>query len=470
MKRLKEMRTVTPWLWCILIVAAGLTISSCVKNKNFLEPYRFIAYVDPVNTVQGYNTLQSDMLVLRDRILPGIDMAFVAKLFAASDKDVQLVATIDTSLIPVYDRLTQAASQSPPLPAGAFGFARAAVTIAAGALSSGDSIKLVLADPSRLNLTDLITTYTIPVRLNTNPPGSLPAEDTLRQTIFFRVSFKKVFSSIPGQGDSVQYIQLIKQSDGTLLQNATGFDASLSTAGTIPLLINIAPQPSLVPRFNAANNTSYTAWPSAFFNIAKSTVTILPGNTGPGADSFRIQFPGMPPAGAYLLPLQLKDEGAVVPGTNRTVYVAAETVPEIIYARTNWRIVAVTADNDQTVNNVLDGRYNTYWYSSLPEGAVVPPQGFTVDMGQVNLLKGIMLRYNPADEGRQPAEAKVYTSMDNQNWDAGQTINTLNAAGQEKNLMIYLPAAVSGRYIKLVITAVQGTSPLGVTVTEFGAF
>jgi hypothetical protein len=81
-----------------------------------------------------------------------------------------------------------------------------------------------------------------------------------------------------------------------------------------------------------------------------------------------------------------------------------------------------------------------------------------------------MLRYDPAAEGRQPAEAKVYTSMDNQNWDAGQTISTLNTARQEKNLMIYLPTAVSGRYIKLVITAVQGTSPLGVNVTEFGAF
>lgn len=464
------MRTTTPWLWCVLIVGAGLTISSCLKNKNFLEPYRFIAYVDPVNTVQGYNALQSDMLVLRDRIIPGIDMAFVAKLFAASDKDVQLVATIDTSLIPVYDRLTQSVVPSPVLPAGAFSFARAAVTIAAGALSSGDSIKLVLADASRLNLTDLTTTYTIPVRLNTNPPGSLPKEDTLRQTIFFRVSFTKVFSSIPGQGDSVQYIQFIKQSDGTLLHDATGFDASLNITAPVSLKVSIAPQPSLVPGFNAANHTFYSALPVAFFNTTKSTVTIPTGSTGPGADSFRITFRGMPLRGAYLLPLQINDEEAVMPGANKTVYVAAELVPEIIYARTNWHIVAATADNDQTVNNVLDGRYNTYWYSSLPEGAAVPPQGFTVDMGQVNLLKGIMLRYDPAAEGQQPAEAKVYTSMDNQTWDAGQTIIIPNAVRPEKNLMIYLHTAVSGRYIKFVVTAVQGASPAGVTVTEFGAF
>lgn len=464
------MRTTIPRLWYVWIVAGGLAISSCVKDKNFLEPYRFIAYVDPVNTVQGYNALSSDMLVLRDRIIPGADMAFVAKIFAANDKEVQLTAVIDTSLIPVYDRITQAAVPSPALPAGAFSFTRSAVTIPAGAVSSTDSIKLVLADASRLNLAGLTTTYTVPVRLNTIPGGSLPTEDTLRQTIFFRVSFTRVFSSIPGQGDSVQYIQFIKQSDGTLLQDATGFDASLNITAPVSLKVSIAPQPSLVPGFNAANHTFYSLWPAVFFNTAKSTVTIPAGSTGPGADSFRITFPGMPLPGAYLLPLQIKDDEAVMPGANRTVYLAAELVPEIIYARTNWRIVAVTADNDQTVNNVLDGRYNTYWYSSLPDGLAVPPQGFTVDMGQVNLVKGIMLRYNPAAEGQQPAEAKVYTSMDNQTWDAGQTIAIPRAVMPEKNLMIYLPEAVSGRYIKLVVTAVQGASPSGVTVTEFGAF
>lgn len=463
------MQTRSPWLWRVLIIAGSLIIHSCVKNNNFLEPYRFIAYIDPVNTVDGYNALSSNMLVLRDSILPGTELAFAVKLFAACDQEVPLTAKIDTSLIAVYDRLVQSTLPSPELPAGAFGFTRSTVTIAAGATKAADSIKLKLLDASLLDLTGL-TTYTIPVRLYTALHGGLSPVDTLRQTIFCRISFTKVFSSIPGQGDSVLYVQLIEQSDGTLLQDATGFDAGVNTSLPMPLQIGIMPVPSLVPDFNAANLTSYAALPTSFFNMVQSTVTIPPGRTGQGLDSFRILFPGMPPPGNYLLPLQMKDEGAVMPGANRAVYVAVETVPEIIYARTNWHIVAVSADNDQVINNVLDGKYNTYWYASLPETQPLPPQWFTVDMGQVNLIRGIMLRYDPAAEGTQPGQAKVYTSMDNHTWDAGQTIDIPGAAKPERNLMVYLPAAVSGRYIKFEITAVQGTSPTGISMIEFGAF
>lgn len=464
------MQTRFIWLWRVLIIAAGLTISACVKNDNYLEPYRFIAYVDPVNGIGGYNELSNNMLVLRDSILQGTQMAFVVKLFAAYDKEVPFTAKIDASLTAVYDRLAQPATPSPALPDGAFGFARSAVTIPAGATHSTDSIKLILLDASRLDLTEPDITYTIPVRLNTTLPGGLSPEDTLRQTIFFRVTFTKVSSAIPGQGDSVQYIQFIKQSDGTLLQQAAGFDAGINTAVTIPLQIGISPASSLVSDFNAANHTSYTALPTAFFSMTQSTVTISPGVTNSAPDSFRIGFSGMPTSGKYLLPLQMKDEGAVLPGPNRRAYVAAEIVPEIIYTRTNWHIMAVSADSYQSIDNVLDGKFNTSWYAALPEGPALPPQWFTVDMGQVNLIRGIMIRYNPNEVGWQPSEAKIYTSLDNQTWDKGQAIDIPKDVKPERNLMIYLPAAVSGRYIKFEATEVQGTSPYGVSVVEFGVF
>lgn len=458
------------WLWRVLIIAAGLTIPACVKNDNFLEPYRFIAYVDPVNGVGGYNTLSTNMLVLRDTILPGTAMSFAVKLFAAYDKEVTLTAKIETSLIADYDRLAQSPGPSPALPDGAFGFANAGVTIPAGATASADSIKLVLLDASHLDLTGSDITYTIPVRLSSTLHGALSTEDTLRQTMFFRVTFTKVSSAIPSQGDSIQYIQFIRQSDGTLLERVTGFGASINTAATIPLQIGISLAPSLVEKFNVANHTSYTALPPAFFSLAQSSVTIPPGGMNSALDSFRILFAGMPQPGKYLLPLQMKDEGAVIPGANKAVYVAVETVPEIIYARTNWRIVAVSADNYHLIDNLLDGKYYTNWLSALPEGYGLPPQWFTIDMGQVNLIRGIMIRYSPYETGWQPGQAKVYTSMDNQTWDAGQTIDIPMAAVPERNMMVHLPASVSGRYIKFEVTAVQGAPPTGVSMIEFAAF
>jgi Domain of unknown function (DUF1735)/F5/8 type C domain len=478
--------------WLSYILLAASTISSCVKNENYLAPAVLVGYADPSPNA-AFNLRPFGAVILRSSItyfdtVTNIyvnSMAFPAKLYsnASSDntanynKDIPVTATIDAGLLALYGRLS--GSAAPSLPAGAFSLANASVTIKANSAASLDSIKLIVSDYSQLNLA---ASYVVPVRISSTITGIFPSADTLEQTVFFRISFINDWSWLFPVGggidinDSAIYMELVRQSDGTYVNGVNAsvqLQAAISPSLDFDITVGIAAMLAQVESYNAANGTSYTAMPSAGYSIVNSSVTI-PGTAYTSTTNYTIQFPAAPPPGNYLLPLQIVDSGAVGPNPSRkTNYIIAPVEPEIVFVRTGWQILAVsnadTADNDVAAN-VLDGNYGTYWQSSGVDGAAIPPQWFVADMGQLNTVNGILFMHANVGAAQQPGLATVFTSTDNVVWDAGQQITIPPMPVPNKFLFIDLATSVQARYIKFEVQSTQAAPAGNVAVAEFGAY
>jgi F5/8 type C domain/Domain of unknown function (DUF1735) len=484
--------------WLSYVLFAASTISSCVKNETYVAPQLYVGYADPsTNPAAGsaYNLRPFGVPILRNSVLYFDStynvyvncMAFPVRLFsnASADntvnysKDIPVTATIDTGLLSLYRRLS--GFTAPSLPAGAFSLASASVTIKANTAVSTDSIKLIVADYSQLNLA---ASYVVPIRIGSTVPGIFSPADTLAQTIFFRVSFindMSMLGPIPGTAgivinDSTIYMQLVRQSDGTYL-NESNASVQLQVQSicsvNFDVTVAVAAMPAQVGMYNAANGSAYTAMPSAGYSLTNSTPTI-PAAGFYSNNNAILQFSPGPPPGNYLLPMQIVDIGALVPAPNRnTQYIIAPVEPEVVYTRTGWQIMAVsdadTADN-YTAANVLDGNYNSYWQSAGGAGTAPPPQWFVADMGQLNMVNGILFMHAPVSATQQPSQATVYTSTDNVNWDAGQQITIPPMPTPNQFLFIDLASGVQARYIKFEVQSTQAAPAGNVAVAEFGAY
>jgi hypothetical protein len=478
--------------WLSYVLLAASTISSCVKNETYLMPPINLGYVDP-SPNGTYNLRPFRALIFHNgmvyydsasRIFVN-SMAFPVRFYSNASpdnttnysKDIPVTAAIDTGLLSLYRRLS--GSSTPSLPAGAFSLANPGVTIKANSAVSTDSIKLIISDHSHLDPT---MTYVVPVRVGSTIPGIFSPTDTLKQTVFFRISPNNVSLLLQpnnvrdgiSSNDSTIYTQLIRQSDGTYVNALTRLVVAITAVLYFDMTASIAAIPEQVESYNAANGTSYTVMPSTGYNIANSRVTISGGALA-SSSPFAIQFASTLPSGNYLLPLQTGDSDAVgLDPTTTTSYITAIVEPKIVYSRTGWKILAVSgADTvgNNTAANVLDGSYGSYWGSSRKGSTAPPPQWFVVDMGQLNTVNGILfMQANQVDATQQPSQATMFVSTDNVNWDAGQQITIPPMPTPNKFLFIDLAASVQARYIKFVIQSTQASPAGRVAVAEFGAY
>lgn len=454
--------------------------SSCVKDNSFIEQGRYIIYVNPQpDGPTTYNLFPVNALLFRDSVALLNQTAFPVRILNAFERDIVLSAKIDPELIPVYDRLANSGTPSPALPEGAFHLAHTDLTIKAGMLVSGDSIQ-IKPDFSKLEAGKI---YIVPVRVSTDNSQLTPSSDTLRQTMFLKVSATEVTTTLVSFAGGAQVnivnLQLVKQSDGNYIPHNDFIRANVEIMAFVnsflgkPLQINVVAAPELTAGFNQIHQSSYIAMLGAFYSIVPPTNTIGAGLLN--SNLFNLEFTNqfVPVAGNnYLIPLTIKDDAFVPPAPNSTVFIGVNVDAHTIYSRSGWTVLSTSSENQATgeiSSNLLDGDYATQWSSAIGADPLLP-QWFITDMGQMNTVKGIMIRHAGYAGAWQPKQAKLYTSADNINWSAAQLIDIPSPSVFNENLFIDLPIPVSARYLKFEVVATQGEAPDQVSFNEFGVY
>ncbi|MFT3902541.1 MAG: DUF1735 domain-containing protein [Niabella sp.] len=295
--------------YTLIIIAIGVFyLSSCKKNEESISNNERILYAAPGNA--AYNVSAGTAYVLKNEVVSD-KLGFPVYLSRPFTNDVNITAVIDTNFLKQYDSVYK--TTSPRFKASAFELDNnGLVTVKAGQTASADSIRLLIKDTVGMGLGKV---YVVPVRLVTSTAG-VPLSST-RQVMYIKAGVTKVVSNVAAGVVTVNagFTSSIKTGP------AVGFPAMVNVALSKSVTISFADDPGLVATYNAANTTNYTAMSAGTYTLAKNSVTIPAGATA-STDSVQVRFPDLSAftsGASYLLPVRIKDEGAVTPGTTNNV-------------------------------------------------------------------------------------------------------------------------------------------------------
>ena len=434
---------------CITVL---FVVPACKKNNISAE--ELYIYAPPGNV--SYNVSLANYVTLRSSFMPGVNSGVPVFITRAYDKDVKVMARIDTSLIRSYDSVHK--TTSPSIPVGAISLKNEGlVTIKAGQTSSFDSLFI---DITNISLIDRSKTYIIPLVFATQD-GSIPVSTT-RNIQFLRASFTNVLASVVTPGNSSTVNATITQTPNS----STGPD-KIYFVGTMNMAIpaenmelSLSENNALVATYNTANGTNYLPFPANSFSLMKNSVTIPAGATI-SRDSFTISLSDFSlfEAGTYILPLTAKDEGIVNLDPNRkTVYVILRVVYEP-FDRTLWRVVNFSSEeavgegpNNGRVIHILDGNISTFWHSQWQGASPGLPHWFVIDLGENRVLNGLRFLNRQGTTQGRPRNVTVEVSSDNTTWNLAGNLSLANQNTSEQRLSFSQPTSTT-RYFKVTITS-----------------
>lgn len=233
--------------------------------------------------------------------------------------------------------------------------------------------------------------------------------------------------------------------------------------------------PDKVAEYNASKGTDYPVLPANAYTIASST-TIKAGQVESEPISISIHSKGnIEPFMEYLLPVSIASaEGVATDDCCQTVYFLCRGAMDAsnmeLLDRTGWTVLDASSEepregdwgNSGLKEACIDGSLRTFW--STPWGSPQPPHWITFDLGKPVNIQGFAIQARR--EGYDGAKVLVLeVSDDGQNWTHAGEFKDIPAAGEYRS---FLPKAVTGRFVKITITAVNGGPH--VTVSEFNLF
>ncbi|ULT25198.1 DUF1735 domain-containing protein [Sphingobacterium sp. E70] len=333
--------------WIILVCA----IVSCSKD-NMSTPEDLIIYMPAGAT---YNTADASYVTARSNVLAGAGTAFPVLLTRAFDREVQVTAAIDTSLLSAYDLANK--TQSPAFPADAFVLTNTGqVRIPAGQERSVDSLHITLGQTSNL---DFSKQYVVPIRLASTNSG-LPLSSN-RQVMYLRVRFNQITTQLNGApSNRVIPIVINRTPTGDVISGNLNLTAGVNTAFGQALIVALRDRQDLLAGYNQANQTNYVAFPANSFAFSPASVSIASGSLN-AATPFALALrntTSFVPGRSYLLPLGIADEGPVAPHeTLGLAYLSVDVQLQNINPanpapvgnrvdRTAWTATASSTDND----------------------------------------------------------------------------------------------------------------------------
>lgn len=132
-------------------------------------------------------------------------------------------------------------------------------------------------------------------------------------------------------------------------------------------------------------------------------------------------------------------------------------------SRTGW---TATADSIYgtgfEASKALDGSTSTYWLS----GGGALPHWLYVDMGSAQTFNGV--QYVPEQNANQPTTVEIYVSDDGSTWGSLVATSSFSGSAATQNIPIGVP--VTHRYVKINITASDGTPYAGIAEFYVGSF
>ncbi|MGJ1262458.1 BT_3987 domain-containing protein [Sphingobacterium spiritivorum] len=456
----------------ILLIALSfsctLLLTACKKELD--NPSELFLYV-PSGSL-SYNSSTVSYAIARGKIFEGTGIAFPVLLTRAFGQDVQVTATIDTSLLAEYDRINK--TKSPEIPAGAFLLKNnGQIRIPAGQERSADSVQLSFGDGAA-NL-DFTKQYVVPVRListNANVPLS-----TNRQVMYMRITFSRIMTQLNDlPANRLIPITIIRTPNGDIINGNLNISAGVNTAFSQDLSVALQARPDLLTGYNQTNQTQYLAFPANSFTFKPASVSISSASLKATTPISLVlnNTTAFEPGKSYLLPAGIVDEGPVPPHeTKGLAYFKVDVQIQNINPdnptpsgtradRSVWTAIASSTDATFATGipgMVFDNDAATGWHSELTFGTQ-PAVLFTIDMHNQKSIRGFTFtprywNYFGSDFISAVTEMQLASSNDGINWTsqgsyAGSMPKGTATNPELRNVSFYTP--VQARYFRFTIT------------------
>ncbi|MGJ1285833.1 BT_3987 domain-containing protein [Sphingobacterium spiritivorum] len=456
----------------ILLIALSfsctLLLTACKKELD--NPSELFLYV-PSGSL-SYNSSTVSYAIARGKIFEGTGIAFPVLLTRAFGQDVQVTATIDTSLLAEYDRINK--TKSPEIPAGAFLLKNnGQIRIPAGQERSADSVQLSFGDGAA-NL-DFTKQYVVPIRListNANVPLS-----TNRQVMYMRVTFNRIMTQLSDVPTNRLIPIIINRTpSGDVIKGNLNISAAVNTAFSQNLSVALQARPDLLAGYNQTNQTNYLAFPANTFTFNPASVSISGGSLKATMLLSLVlsNSKAFEPGKSYLLPVGIADEGLVAPHeTQGVAYYSVDVQIQNINPdnptpsgtrvdRSGWTAIASSTDTDYAPGEpelAFDNDAATGWQSEFTFGTQ-PAVQFTIDMHNQKSIRGFTFTpkywsFFGSDFISAVTKMEVASSNDGINWTpqgsyAGSMPNGTAANPELRNVSFYAP--IQARYFRFNIT------------------
>lgn len=141
----------------------------------------------------------------------------------------------------------------------------------------------------------------------------------------------------------------------------------------------------------------------------------------------------------------------------------------IQYDKTNWSVIDYstneTVGEDGKAANVLDNDLSTSWLSRWSSAPGTHPHFITIDMKQLLVVKGFTIAMDAKYETRSK-DVEILSGNDGSNW---SSLGNYVLSQQPGPQHIYLPAAITTRYFKVVIKS-SWNGNTAANISEISAF
>lgn len=241
--------------------------------------------------------------------------------------------------------------------------------------------------------------------------------------------------------------------------------------------VHLEADPDKVAEYNATKGTNYPALPANAYTVAPSAV-IKAGQVESEPIIITINSKGnIEPFVEYLLPVSIVSaEGVATDHCCQTVYFLCRGAMDAsnmeLLDRSGWTVLAASSEepkegdwgNGGLKEACIDGTINTFWSTAWEQSHPQPPHWITFDLGRSTQIQGFAIQARK--EGNDgPKVVMLEVSDDGQSWANAGEFKDIPATGEYRS---FLPQTITGRYVKITISAVNGGPH--VTVSEFNLF
>lgn len=171
----------------------------------------------------------------------------------------------------------------------------------------------------------------------------------------------------------------------------------------------------------------------------------------------------------YVLPVSIISASGLSISSMKTAYIHIDKDPNPPYSRADWKVEAFSSQESEgegpgngEVVNLYDNKTNTFWHSQWKGDMPSPPHWFIINMGNANVLHGIMIldRQGVGSDGR-PKDVKIEVSSDNATWSVAGSFTLGDTDKWQK--INFNKATEAVKYFKLTINSMYGASTVKYT-------
>ncbi len=241
--------------------------------------------------------------------------------------------------------------------------------------------------------------------------------------------------------------------------------------------VHVAATPDKVAEYNAAKGTDYAVLPENAYTVSATTM-IKAGSIESDPITIALHAKGnIEQFVEYLLPISIVSaEGMATDECCQTMYFlyrgSIDASSMELLDRSTWTVLNASSEEPREGDwghsglkeACIDGDLNTFWGTDWSTSHPQPPHWIILDLGTQTNIQGIAIRAR--EEGYDGPKTMTLEVSDNgEEWKNAGEFKDIPAKGEFRS---FLPEAVTGSFVKVTITSVNGGPH--VTVSELNLF